>query len=885
MFSDVISIRVRLLGTRKAAAEAQGLNAAIGETAAATEAANAKTSASAKRAAAAQAASTRRQISSMRSIGRGLTTWVTAPLAATAIASGAFAIDFDRAMRNVNSIAQLPEPQLRKLEHDVLGLAGPVAQSPKTLAEGLYDLVSSGFDAHESMIVLRSSALAASAGLTTTEVSTKAVAAVINAYGLRATAARHVSDQLFETVNRGVLTFEELSTTVGDVLPFAAQLGVGLDQVGAAVSTMTKAGLSAPETMTRIKNVLVTLLKPGEDLTGVLKHMGTTGEDLVREKGLQGALGAIIRETDGTKSAVAELFPNIRAMGGVLALTGMNADRAAEDLASFKDTAGATQKALSQQEQSVSFEAQRAWSELQAVLIELGQTILPMVVPPFMAVMHVAVDAVHAFSDLPGPIRDTGLALMGLLALAGPSLLFAASIARSVTTLRDLRRMPVTTPGSGWTSSTLGTSGPGTKAGFSYGRAFAGAAAGAIAAYGIASVVGSATEGDWRKTGIQAGYALAGGVLGSVAGPEGAIAGAGLGAMLGGAVSDALFPEGDFEHKLRTSATQVKKYAEQLREAGHTVVASEARVGNSRKRQRHSADAVTAANRRLTSATREYGPGSRAALAAEYRLLGARSKNKRAIHALKRAEREQGVQLQYFKRIATTSVLEDRHRVNLLQQRADKLQRLWQAAQQSATSEGRLNELAQKGSKVNSALEKAHKGLNETYLEAAKRAGPKYARFLERSNQETLRAGGFFKALDKRVTSLKTNLEGLSEVNPVVPNFERGGGGGGGGRHHGGSHLPHGAGGFRDFMGGLAIVGEHGPELAVLPRGADLYPAGATRRLLRGDHGPAKGSSRLRHLRSGGGRTTAEVKVPFMVGRRQLAEAVVLVQHDDEARE
>ena len=78
--------------------------------------------------------------------------------------------DFDKAMRNVNSIAQLPKKQFKSLSDNVLELAKKVNQAPQTLAEGLYDLVSSGFDAAESMVVLESSAKAATAGLTTAEI-------------------------------------------------------------------------------------------------------------------------------------------------------------------------------------------------------------------------------------------------------------------------------------------------------------------------------------------------------------------------------------------------------------------------------------------------------------------------------------------------------------------------------------------------------------------------------------------------------------------------------------------------------------------------------------------------------------------------------------------
>jgi hypothetical protein len=154
--------------------------------------------------------------SSLASTTRSMARFVTASAGFTgvgfAVASATRqTVDFDRAMRNVNSIAQLSERELASLSERVLDLAGKTAQAPQTLAEGLYDLVSSGFDADESMVVLRASARAATAGLTDTATSAKIVAGVLNAYRRPAEDAGEVSDILFRTVDRGVISFEELS--------------------------------------------------------------------------------------------------------------------------------------------------------------------------------------------------------------------------------------------------------------------------------------------------------------------------------------------------------------------------------------------------------------------------------------------------------------------------------------------------------------------------------------------------------------------------------------------------------------------------------------------------------------------------------------------------
>jgi hypothetical protein len=47
-------------------------------------------------------------------------------------------------------------------------------------------------------------------------------------------------------------------------------------------------------------------------------------------------------------------------------------------------------------------------------------------------------------------------------------------------------------------------------------------------------------------------------------------------------------------------------------------------------------------------------------------------------------------------------------------------------------------------------------------------------------------------------------------------------------------HIPGGASGFTNFRGGLALVGEEGPELVVLPGGADVIPNNKTMRMIPG---------------------------------------------------
>lgn len=348
-----------------------------------------------------QAAKNVEKLGRVSAIGAGVGL---ATLAGATIYAAKTAGDFEKQMRNVNSIAKLSESGYRSLSKGVLSLAGDTAQAPKVLAEGLYQLVSSGFNAKDSLTILQSSAKAATAGLTDTATATTAVAAVLNAYRLPASQASQVSDTLFETVNRGVLTFDELSKHIGDVLPFASALGVSLPEVGAAISTMTKEGINAPETMTRIKREMQSFIKPSKDMTAAIKQTGaSSAEALVKQKGLQGAIEAVAKTTDGSKASLAKLFPDIRALGGALALTGKNAKAANQDLAAFKDTGGATAKVFAEQAKGAEFAGKRLTSSFQTAAIIVGNQVLP----------ALADGANKLTQALQGAVKDGSLASFG----------------------------------------------------------------------------------------------------------------------------------------------------------------------------------------------------------------------------------------------------------------------------------------------------------------------------------------------------------------------------------------------------------------------------------------------------------------------------------------
>lgn len=288
------------------------------------------------------------------------------------------AASFETSMRNVNSISQMSEQQLKGFSDEILNLSNTLPQSAKTLADGLYDIASSGFQGADGMKVLTASAKAASAGLTDTAVSAKGITAVLNAYGLEAKDAQWVSDVMFKTVDRGVVSFEELTGTIGDILGTGKMASLRFEELSGALAYMTTKGINAAEATTALNQLVLTTVKSNKELTQVLKNAGyESGEAALKHLGLAGTLKIVQDATGGSISKLTDLYSNIRAVKGGGALLATGFDELIDYLEEFNNVAGATDKALEQQAMGFEYNLGILQNNLTNLKITLGNALLP----------------------------------------------------------------------------------------------------------------------------------------------------------------------------------------------------------------------------------------------------------------------------------------------------------------------------------------------------------------------------------------------------------------------------------------------------------------------------------------------------------------------------
>jgi len=424
-------------------------------------------------------------------IGRSMSTWISLPIAGAAVAVTKMAMDFESQMTNVYTLMDDGTIKSRNWGQAVLDMSKKTGEASGTLAKGLYDIVSSGFEAADALKVLEASTIAAKAGMTDTATSSKAVTAVLNAYSMGADEASRISDIMFGTVKYGVVTFEELSTSLGRVVGTAATANVSFEEVGAAIASMTLGGLSAEEAVIALNQVMLTFINPSKEAAELAERLDTDfSATALSTKGLNEAVKDLIdkmgisvdsiydMEVAGnsekqildemavkaglTSEQFAILFPNVRALKGILMLARDEGASFNEMITNVGNSVGSTEEAFSKIAETTKFKFDLALSSLKATGIEVGTLLLPYLTKLLGTVTKVA----DGFGNLSPELQTSIIQFAGLAAGLGIVTLAGGKIITSILTLKTtLQALNTTLAGSAFLGKfATGITGIGTAA-------------------------------------------------------------------------------------------------------------------------------------------------------------------------------------------------------------------------------------------------------------------------------------------------------------------------------------------------------------------------------------------------------------------------------------
>ena len=337
--------------------------------------------------------------------------------------------DFEQQMAMVSTMLDEPAKHIDRFKRGVREMSVEFGESTETLAKGLYDILSASVAPEKALDVLAVAAKSAKAGMTDTGTAADAITTMLNAYGMSADRAGEVSDLLFSIVKRGKTTFAELAPSIGLVATTAATAGVSTEELGAALATMTRNGVKTDNAITAVQAIISSFLKPAEEASEYARSLGfEMSVATLQAEGLEGIFKKI---SHLPPDAVAKLFPNVRAIRGVLPAL-QNMQGFTDDLAVMANKAGATDVAFEKMSKTLSATFASLKQASLAVLAAIGETLASDIAK-----------AANAISKIIGKVHDFVVANKTLVATIAKIVLVVGGVGTTFLVLGMILKLVV----------------------------------------------------------------------------------------------------------------------------------------------------------------------------------------------------------------------------------------------------------------------------------------------------------------------------------------------------------------------------------------------------------------------------------------------------------
>jgi TP901 family phage tail tape measure protein len=206
--------------------------------------------------------------------------------------------DFETGMTRLVTGAGEAQSNMKLVSAGVLKMAADVGESTKDLSAGMYLVESAGFHGAAGLDVLRAAAMGAKVGNADMAVTADAVTTALNAYRQGADHAVAATNALIAAEGQGKTNLEALAGSLSTVAPVAAVAHVRLNEVLAAMSTMTAQGTPAAVAATYLRQTIGQLSNPTAKAAMEMRALGLTSIQVSQSLGNNGLAATLKLLTD-----------------------------------------------------------------------------------------------------------------------------------------------------------------------------------------------------------------------------------------------------------------------------------------------------------------------------------------------------------------------------------------------------------------------------------------------------------------------------------------------------------------------------------------------------------------------------------------------------------
>ena len=310
-------------------------------------------------------------------------------------------VSFEAAMANVNTLGARSAEVQQQLRTQLLQLP-PALGSATELAQGLYEVLSSGVEPANAVAFLGEAAALAKAGLAQLDTSVVALTKTMAAYNIPTTQAGEVSDLLFKTVEIGQGSLQQFAGAMPQVVQIAASMGISLKDASNAMATLSQTFKSADTAATGFRSLLSQVIQNNDKFLA----LGINIKQVISEEGLLGLVRVLQQVSQGDTGKLKEYVNDIEGLNAAVALTGPQFQMLIKNQKEFENAAGSVDRAVKIQTASV----KESFLGLVNALGQLANDLAPPFLTAFARIAQgattVVTDTRQAFKDFPKIVQE-----------------------------------------------------------------------------------------------------------------------------------------------------------------------------------------------------------------------------------------------------------------------------------------------------------------------------------------------------------------------------------------------------------------------------------------------------------------------------------------------
>src|SRR6056297_1167785 len=309
--------------------------------------------------------------------------------------------DFEQAMKDVQVVSGATAEEFEMLNNAAQEIGKTTKFSASEAAQGLYSLASAGLSAEQQVKTLKSVTDLAAATNSDFASTSQTIVSTVNQFGMAFGESGRVADVCSGAISGSMATMDKLAISMRYAGSITSTLGMELEDTTSYLMSLYDAGFKGEQAGTILRGALTRLIQPSNDASEALRGAGVSIQQMQKSADpLRFALDAL--EKSGADTATIMKIFGQEAGPGVASLLKSGTAALDEYEAGLRSSSGAAEQMAEEQMNTLEGMMKTIKSQLEGVMIEVGQAILTVV----EKIANGISGMIEAWNKVPEPIRN-----------------------------------------------------------------------------------------------------------------------------------------------------------------------------------------------------------------------------------------------------------------------------------------------------------------------------------------------------------------------------------------------------------------------------------------------------------------------------------------------